>query len=180
MKKYLSILLLPLTCSGLFAQAANTGAAAPKESRATFAPSVDRSSPFEFSEKLPEKAPEVAQAEGTIGVADTLKKFITPTGYISGRSFAENKVFVGGRFYEVDDILQLEITEGTEQYLYPKMELVIRDISDDSIELYHQESATLQKISFSFHPDISPKSGQASGTQGANIIFIGKDQAPSF
>jgi hypothetical protein len=176
MKKYLITIALCATGTlGLQAQSSTA-----KDTRATFSPSVDRSSPFEFSEKLPEKAPEAAPAEGAMGVAETLKKFIRPTGYISGRTFAENKIYFGGRFYEVDDILQLEVTEGAESYLYPKMELVIRDISDDGLELYHQESATLQKITFSFQPDISPKPGGSNSVPGANIIYVGKDQAPNF
>lgn len=151
-----------------------------RDNRATFSPAVERKSPYEFMEKAPEvvEAPEV---KGTVGVGETINKFLNVSGYISGENFAEHKVFVGNRFYEVDDILELTINESPDQYLYPVMELTIRDISDEYIEFYHSETASLQRLDFNFSPDVQskPAVGGSLGN-GATLKYVGKDEAPIF
>lgn len=153
---------------------------ADRDSRSIFSPGTDRISPFEFMERMPEREP-TPEVRGTLGVGDALRNFLKPSGYISGDTFADNQIFIGNRFYEVDDIMELSITDGADQYLYPVMELIIRDVSDEYIEFFHTESASLQRIPFDFRPDLAPRqtAGGSLGN-GASLKYLGKDTSPLF
>lgn len=178
MRKYNLILILTFSAflnNNLIAQ---PRAYSDYETRGQFNPATSRESPFEFAERKREEieAPEVL--EGNVGVADALKEFIIPSGYISGETFTENKIFLGGRFFEVDDILQLDIQKNRDKYLYPTMELIIKDIADDYVELSHKDTASIQRIAFNFSPDISSKKSSGATLEGATIQYVGKDALP--